>query len=68
MSSENLAKSIKQLQTLDKLYINDDYMYDKLHSYIQNNLPNIMKNIKNSNNERILRNNELNVEFNTFIR
>jgi len=68
MSSENLAKSIKQLQTLDKLYINDDYMYDKLHSYIQNNLPNIMKNIKNSNNERILRNNELNVEFHTFIR
>ena len=68
MSSENLSKSIRQLQTLDKLYITDSFMYDMLHSYIQNNLPNIMKNIKNSNDERVSRNNELNVEFHTFIR
>jgi len=68
MSSENLSKSIRQLQTLDKLYITDSFMYDRLHSYIQNNLPNIMKNIKNSNDERVSRNNELNVEFHTFIR
>jgi len=67
MSSENLSISIKQLQTLDKLYVGDDFMYEKLHSYIQNNLPNIMKNIKNSNSQRVSRTNELNVEFNTFI-
>lgn len=67
MSSENLTKSIRQLQTLDKLYSADSFMYDKLHLYIQNNLPNIMKNIKNSNDERISRNNELNVEFRTFV-
>ena len=67
MSSNNLSNSIKQLQTLDKLYANDTFMHDKLHSYIKNNLPNIMNNIKNLNNERISRNNELNLEFNTFI-
>lgn len=68
MSSDNLSKSIKQLQTLNKLYIGNDFMHDKLHSYIQNNLPNIMKNIMNSNDERVSRNNELNLEFHTFIR
>ena len=57
MSSNNLSNSIKQLQTLDKLYANDTFMHDKLHSYIKNNLPNIMNNIKNLNNERISRNN-----------
>ena len=67
MSSNNLSDSIKQLQMLDKLYANDTFMHDKLHSYIKNNLPNIMNNIKNLNNERISRNNELNLEFNTFI-
>ena len=68
MTSENLSKSIKQLQTLDKLYANDDFMHDKLHSYIQNNLPNIMKNIKTSFNERASRHSVLNAEFHTFIR
>lgn len=68
MSSDNLTKSIKQLQILDKLYGCDTFMLGKLHSYIQNNLPHIMKNIKSSNDERISRTNVLNVEFHTFIR
>jgi hypothetical protein len=68
MTSDNLSKTIKQLQKLDKIYENDPQMHDKLHSYIQNNLPNIMKNIKNSNDERISRTKGLNVEFHTFIR
>jgi hypothetical protein len=68
MTSENLSKTIKQLQKLDKKYENDSFMHDRLHSYIQNNLPNIMKNIKTSNDERISRNNALTFEFHTFIR
>ena len=46
MSTKELSKSIKQLQSLNALYKNDEYMCEKLHLYVQNNLPNIMKNIK----------------------
>ena len=63
MSTKELSKSIKQLQSLNALYKNDEYMCEKLHLYVQNNLPNIMKNIKISNDQRVSRANVLNNEF-----
>lgn len=68
MSAKELSKSIKQLQSLNALYKNDEYMCEKLHLYVQNNLPNIMKNIKISNDQRVSRANVLNNEFHSFIR
>lgn len=66
-NTNDLSSSIIALQKLDTLYADDLYMHTKLHTYIANNLPNVMKNIKETNENRICRNTELNNEFTRFI-
>ena len=63
----DLSSSIMALQKLNDLYASDKYMYSRLHSYISNNLPNIMKGIQETNISRISRTAELNNEFTSFI-
>lgn len=62
-----LTESLNTIKQLHNLYKNDEHMIDKLHNYIQKNLPKIMNNLKNANDERISRTNELTQEYKNFI-
>ena len=63
----DISSSIMTLQKLNDLYASDKYMHSRLHSYISNNLPTIMKGIQDTNISRINRTAELNNEFTSFI-
>lgn len=63
-----LSDSLNAIKQLHNTYDNDRYMSEKLHNYIQNNLPKIMENLKKINEERINRTNELTHEYKNFIK
>ena len=64
---KQLVESLNTIKQLHGIYDNDEYMIDKLHNYIQKNLPKIMNNLKTTNDERITRTNELTHEYKNFI-
>jgi hypothetical protein len=55
------------IDNLYDLYENDAYMHPKLHSYICNQLPNILVNMKQAHEQRVARMEELTNEQDTFI-
>ena len=67
----NSANMIEEVRSsLDELitkYENDEYMKSKLHTYICNQLPNILENTKNNQLKRMVRNEEMVNEQEQFI-
>ena len=43
---KQLTESLNTIKKLHNLYNNDEHMIEKLHNYIQKNLPKIMNNLK----------------------
>lgn len=66
-SSEMTEQTRSTLNELIATYENDEYMTLKLHTYICNQLPNILENAKNNQLQRVIRNEELMNEQEQFI-
>jgi len=59
--------SIESIQNLFSIYEDDEYMIEKTHNYICNQLPNILDNIKQTHKQRILRMEELTIDYDEFV-
>lgn len=66
-STELIQQTRSTLEDLIVKYENDEYMTLKLHTYICNQLPNILENAKNNQLQRVIRNEELMNEQEQFI-
>ena len=66
-SSELTEQTRSSLNDLIAKYENDEYMTLKLHTYLCNQLPNILENAKNTQLQRVIRNEELMNEQEQFI-
>lgn len=63
---ENLKKSLNVINELYNMYSKNDFMYEKLNNYIQNQLPTILKNINEQRELKIIKMNETTDEQNKF--
>ena len=66
-SSDMNTQMRESLDTLFRKYENDDYMILKLHNYVCNQLPTILENTKNTQLKRVVRNEEMMNEQDSFI-
>ncbi len=65
MSENEMFSVVEKLQTK---YANDPYMLTRLTNFIQNQLPNIMETMDMQRQQRAVRIETLNVEFDTFVK
>jgi hypothetical protein len=66
-SSEMNTQTRQSIDALFRKYENDDYMILKIHNYVCNQLPNILENTKNAQLKRVVRNEEMMNEQESFI-
>ena len=62
-----IQKSSETINSIYDKYKNDDWMLSKIYSYINNQLPNVIENIKTTHVQRIARMEELTSEQDTFV-
>lgn len=62
-----IQKSSETINYIYDKYKNDDWMLSKIYSYINNQLPNVIENIKTTHEQRIARMEELTSEQDIFI-
>ncbi len=62
-----IKESIENITSIYEKYANDEYMISKIHTYVSNQLPNIIDNIKYTHDQRVLRIEELTTEQDAFI-
>jgi len=64
---KNKEDACKIINDLFDKYESNDYMYQKINTYICNQLSNVFENMNESHNQRVIRINELTNEQDTFI-
>ena len=63
-----LNESLSVVQDLHTKYASNPYMIGRLHSYITNQVPTIMESMDTHHQQRLARTEELNIEFDAFIK
>lgn len=66
-SGSRCDESKRIIETLFQKYEGDEYMISKTHNYICNQMPNILENWKENQTKRLLRNEEMMTEQDSFI-
>ena len=64
---ECISKSTDTINSIYKQFQDDEWMTTKIYSYINNQLPNVIANIKNTHEQRVTRIEELTTEQDNFI-
>lgn len=64
---ECISKSTVTIKSIYKQFQDDEWMTAKIYSYINNQLPNVIANIKNTHEQRVTRIEELTTEQDNFI-
>lgn len=65
--NECISKSTDTIHSIYTKFQDDEWMTAKIYSYINNQLPNVIANIKNTHEQRITRIEELTTEQDNFI-